>query len=131
MGAIIDFLVNNYLIFLLVALVLIFALVGYMVEARRKELGIDSSRPKRNSNENFDTESLKENLGNVHLNEALHVKEENKEAPEQSESVEVPQVEQPQVEATPQPVQPNNTVPEELTDSSNTLGDTISVKKKD
>ena len=35
---VINFLANNYLIFLLISLVLIFALIGYLVESKKKDL---------------------------------------------------------------------------------------------
>ena len=47
MGGFVDFLVNNYLIFLLIALVLVFALVGYLVDSKKKDGVVEPKEEKK------------------------------------------------------------------------------------
>ncbi len=56
MEALIDFLVNNYIWFLVITLILIFALIGYLVDTNeRKEDGTLASKDENNNvNMNMD-----------------------------------------------------------------------------
>lgn len=57
MEAFINFLVNNYLWFLIITLILIFALIGYLVDTNeRKENGTLANKEENNLNVNMNTE---------------------------------------------------------------------------
>lgn len=50
MQAFIDFLVNNYLWFLVISLILVFALIGYLVDTNEKKDEVDNAESKNESN---------------------------------------------------------------------------------
>lgn len=54
MQAFIDFLVNNYLWFLVISLILVFALIGYLVDTNEKK-EIQEKQLKQDSSTNFDS----------------------------------------------------------------------------
>lgn len=84
MEGFINFLVDNYLIFLLISLVLIFALVGYIAEMRKRELGIIPEKKKKQA-EVIDTETLKSSLSGISINDAIGERslEDKKEKPKE------------------------------------------------
>ncbi len=57
MEVLVDFLLNNYIWFLVISLILIFALIGYLV---------DSTTPKRKSNKRLVQESNENRKVNLH-----------------------------------------------------------------
>lgn len=63
MQMIIDFLVNNYLWFIIIAFILVFALIGYLVDTNEKE------------NKNKSHEELNDSLMEDSINEPIKVSE--------------------------------------------------------
>ena len=61
MQVFIDFLVNNYLWFLVISLILVFALIGYLVDTNEKKDEVDNveskDEPNNKVNMNLDKES--------------------------------------------------------------------------
>lgn len=61
MQVFVDFLVNNYLWFLVISLILVFALIGYLVDTNEKKDEPERIKPKESSsnemNMNFNKES--------------------------------------------------------------------------
>ena len=107
MGAFVDFLVNNYIIFLVIALVLIFALIGYLVEnKKRKENGELPPEPKKEKPAQVGSlEELKQGLENKSLNQAVDKMTTEDSAKEATPSIEVKPV------VAPEPVKPAESVP--------------------
>lgn len=93
MDALRTFLVNNYLWFLIISLILIFALIGYLADAKRKEDEEEpevkitrEKKPKKTDEEQF----LEENeaaMANISLNEAVQEKKINR--PNEESKVEI------------------------------------------
>ena len=86
----ISFIEDNYLIFLLISLVLIFALIGYIVDAKKKEKGIveqPKKIEKKKPEESIVTEDLKESLTGVSFDDVMKNNKEEKKKEEKSEEV--------------------------------------------
>jgi hypothetical protein len=65
MQAFIDFLVNNYLWFLVISLILLFALIGYLVDTNEKK---ENTSDTSEDEETIDTNEIEENIENNNNN---------------------------------------------------------------
>ena len=88
MQTLLDFLVNNYLWFLIISLILVFALIGYFVDSREKQASKIHFAENENAfleDENIKDVSLKDMIDN-NKKEANNEEAQQDEVGEQSES---------------------------------------------
>ena len=89
MQTLLDFLVNNYLWFLIISLILVFALIGYFVDSREKQASKIHFAENENAfleDENIKDVSLKDMIDN-NKKEANNEEAQDKDDDEQSQSM--------------------------------------------